>query len=77
MLFFGCHENNFCEFAAHFISKFDRTYSNKIDAKSNGSLEAFDMEIREERPFFIRHFTSITRIVGLFTSAGKLISYFE
>lgn len=28
------------------------------------------MEIREERPFFIRHFTSITRIVGLFTSAA-------
>ena len=29
------------------------------------------MEVREERPFIIRHFTSITRIVGLFTSAGK------
>ncbi|XP_020604747.1 transmembrane protein 72-like [Orbicella faveolata] len=28
------------------------------------------MEVREERPFIIRHFTSITRIVGLFTSTA-------
>ena len=29
------------------------------------------MEAPVEGPFIIRHFTSITRIVGLFTSAGK------
>ena len=30
------------------------------------------MQAGAERPFIIRHFTSITRIFGLFTSAGKL-----